>query len=94
MGNRATCPGCDSTTSGVWAALVDGEPCPYCGLSASAIVEVGEVRTKRGDQELKDRLAAALVRADRAEVERDVLRRAAATVVRETQWALDEIASR
>lgn len=65
MGNRATCPGCDSHTSSVWAALRDGEPCPYCGLSADAIVAVTAAREGHGSAALKAEVSRLLIENDR-----------------------------
>jgi hypothetical protein len=44
-----------------------GEPCPYCGLSAQAALEVAMVRDRRGDEQLKEQLSEAIVRTSRAE---------------------------
>lgn len=37
MANKLSCPGCYAYTSEVLQAVRDGEPCPYCGIPASAI---------------------------------------------------------
>lgn len=69
-----TCPGCGAHTSSVLAKVNDGEPCPFCGLSADAILEVAEVRRKAADEDLKARLEKALVDRDRALAEAAKLR--------------------
>lgn len=74
MSDKMECPGCTSYTSSVLAAVRDGYPCPYCGLSALTIEEVNAVREYRANEELKEAMAAALIRAERAEAERDELR--------------------
>jgi len=66
VGDKMTCPGCGAHTSNVLAAVCNGEPCPYCGLSADAIGEISDVRRKRADEELKERLEKALTERDRA----------------------------
>ena len=70
------CPGCGSYTSSVLAKVEQGEPCPYCGLSADAIGEIRSVRRKRADEDLKGRLEKALVERDRAVTEAAKLRSA------------------
>ena len=74
MSNRMTCPGCEAHTSSVLAACEEGSPCPYCGLSANAILEIGALRVKRADETLKARLEKALVERDRAVAEAARLR--------------------
>ncbi len=69
MSEKATCPGCSSHTSGVLAAIERDEPCPYCGLSASSIVEINAIRQSRADEQLRMALEGALLRAGRAEAE-------------------------
>src|SRR5438874_1990250 len=64
MSNKMTCPGCNAYLSSVRMAFEEGEPCPECGLSASAAIEVEAVRARRGDEKLQEQLAAALIRAD------------------------------
>ena len=76
MSDKMLCPGCDAYTSSVLIKVrEEGEPCPYCGLSAAAILEITEVREKKADEELKERLAKALVERDHATVEAARLRR-------------------
>lgn len=81
-----TCPGCNSHTSSVLAAVRVGDPCPYCGLSADAIEAVGAARERHGEKELVDQLQGALVRADKAEQEARKLR----SVLSRVQAALRE----
>lgn len=63
------CPGCGGYSSSVLGRVRDGEPCPFCGLSAQAILEINEVRAKKADEGLKARLEEALKRVDKAETE-------------------------
>lgn len=45
MSTKADCPGCNSWSSGVYAALIGDEPaCPFCGLSGDAMREVARAR--------------------------------------------------
>lgn len=67
MSDKMSCPGCNSYTSSVLTAFKDDRPCPHCGLSAEATVELLAVREKVANDELKTKLTAALVRADKAE---------------------------
>ena len=60
-----TCPGCGSHTSSILFAVRDGEPCPSCGLSAAAILEITSVKASRADEALKQQTAAALEELDR-----------------------------
>jgi hypothetical protein len=73
MSNKMTCPGCGTHTSSVLAAFEEGRPCPNCGLSAEAALEIQAVRLKRADEELKTRLETAIKERDEAQ--------------RELQWA-------
>lgn len=41
------CPGCNSYTSSIRAAVDEGNPCPVCKLPADAILEVAAVRNSR-----------------------------------------------
>lgn len=78
MSEKATCPGCNSHTSAIAAVLRgDGEPkCPYCGLSASAMLEVIDARRRTNDEVLLERVTSATVKADRLESENIALRAA------------------
>lgn len=77
MVDKMTCPGCGAHTSTVLARVREGEPCPNCGLSAEAIIEVTQVRQRAADEELKGRLSTALIERDRAVTEAARLRAAA-----------------
>jgi len=59
------CPGCGAYSSSVLIPVQRGEPCPFCGLSASAITEVHAVRQARGDAALRERVAALLIERDK-----------------------------
>jgi hypothetical protein len=82
--DKMTCPGCDSRTSGVLDAFDRYEPCPYCGLSYESSAELSEKRRTvgvlRANDEVKAIADAALLRAARAEAERNRLRRQLAGV--------------
>lgn len=93
MAEKMTCVGCDSHTSSVWAAVRSGEPCPYCGLAASTIEAVNEVKDARGDAALKEQLAQALVDAGHAKAENERLV-AAMRTIRQAVKLADEIAPR
>lgn len=67
MSDRMTCPGCNTHTSSVLNAFENDRPCPHCGLSVEATAELLEVREAVANAELKTKLTAALVRADKAE---------------------------
>lgn len=54
MSEKMTCPGCGSHTSDVLRAFAADEPCPYCGLSSAAAVEVMAVRAVKADAALKE----------------------------------------
>ena len=69
MSEKMECPGCGAYTSSVLAKVNDGEPCPYCGLSAGAILEIGSVRRRKADEDLKEQLEKALIERDRAVTE-------------------------
>lgn len=85
MGNKATCPGCNSHTSAVWAADGDDAPCPHCGLSAASRFEIQAVRARQADEQLKAQLEDALLRAGRAEAEVEALR----LTMQRVRWALE-----
>lgn len=76
VSNKMECPGCGGVSSSVLAKVQDGEPCPFCGLSASAIREIHDVRRRKADEELRGRLEKALIERDRAVAEAAALRRA------------------
>jgi hypothetical protein len=75
MSEKLTCPGCNTHTSQRLAELQDGRPCSSCGLSAAATEEILTVRARWSEGLLREQLEAALVRAGKAEGERDTLRR-------------------
>lgn len=83
-----TCPGCDSHTSAIGIAFREDEPCPYCGLPASAAAQIDDARERGATRGLTEALAKAEVRAAKAEQEVGLLRgRLAriALVLRETE---------
>lgn len=57
MGERMECFGCGSETSSVLWAWEHAEPCPYCGLSAEAGLEILAIKASRANAELRDRAA-------------------------------------
>lgn len=64
-----TCLGCSSHASSVLHAFEEGNPCPYCGLSAGTTLELQGVRRTQADEALKANCEKALkdlgqVRAD------------------------------
>lgn len=67
MSDRMTCPGCNAYTSSVLNAFENDRPCPHCGLSVEATAELLAVREAVANAELKAKLTAALLRADKAE---------------------------
>jgi hypothetical protein len=73
------CPGCGTFTSSVLASVMNGEACPYCGLSSGAVQEIRGVRRKQADDDLKERLATALAELDRVKTEAARLRRQVAS---------------
>jgi DNA repair exonuclease SbcCD ATPase subunit len=81
MSDKAWCPVCNSETSDLWTALRDGEPCPYCGASASLIAEVNELRLRRADEQVKVELEQTLVKLDKVTRQRNELAR----VIREVR---------
>lgn len=69
MSNKMTCPACDSHTSSILNAFEEARPCPNCGLSAEAALEILTVRQKRADEDLKARLETAIKERDEAQRE-------------------------
>jgi hypothetical protein len=53
----------------VYIAWNDGQPCPYCGLSAEAIAQVLHARRRAADAELTEKLEKAIIERDRAQNE-------------------------
>lgn len=81
-----TCPGCQSHTSDVLRAYDEDEPCPHCGLPASATDQVLAARRKAADADLTARYEELAVRVGRAESEAVRLR----NVVDQFRDILDE----
>jgi uncharacterized Zn finger protein (UPF0148 family) len=75
VSDKMTCPGCGAHSSSVLIKVNDGEPCPFCGLSADAITEITDVRRRKADEDLKARLEKMLVERDRAVAEAAKLNR-------------------
>ncbi len=69
MSRKMTCPACNAHTSSVLAAFEEGRPCPNCGLSAAAALEINDVQQRRADEELKARLETAIKERDSAQRE-------------------------
>jgi hypothetical protein len=65
MADKATCPGCDAHTSSVLRAMEEDSPCPYCGLSAAAMVEIEAVRESRANDDLKEKYRLLMVEHDK-----------------------------
>jgi hypothetical protein len=75
VSNKHTCPACDSHTSGIYDALHGKrESCPTCGLPGETMREVERVRETHASEELKAQVEALMVRASKAEAERDGLK--------------------
>jgi hypothetical protein len=74
VSEKMECPGCNGVSSSVLISVMNGEPCPFCGLSAGAVLEISGVRRKQADEELKERLAKALAELDRVKAEAARLR--------------------
>lgn len=69
VADKMQCPACLSYTSDIFRAYYEDEPCPKCGLPASATTAVEVARSTVGDAKLKAQCEEALVRAGKAEVE-------------------------
>jgi hypothetical protein len=74
MSDKSTCPGCNAHTSAVRAAVREERPCPYCGLSADVIEQVNAVQDRLEETALTRQWQEAVIRADRAEREAELLR--------------------
>lgn len=61
MSEKVLCPGCGAYTSDVAHAVDEDAPCPHCGLPASAIAAVTEVRQSQANTRLREQLEAALL---------------------------------
>ncbi len=84
MSRKWTCPGCDSYTSDVRAALEgEREACPYCGLPGEVMRTVAEIGERYRESDLRDKLEAAEVRAGKAEAEVERLSHIVAQVRRQ-----------
>lgn len=90
MSEKTECPGCLAYTSSVRHAFDNGEPCPSCGLSASAAAEVVAVRRRRCDEQTKDELGEALLLIDRRDRELAIARRTIEDVRRAVAFAAEE----
>jgi hypothetical protein len=75
VSDKMECPGCGAVSSSVLIRVTNGDPCPFCGLSAHAVLEIGGVRRRQADEQLKEQLAEALVELDRVKSEAEKLRR-------------------
>jgi tRNA C32,U32 (ribose-2'-O)-methylase TrmJ len=82
-----TCPVCDSHTSSVRRAVLDGEPCPYCGASADLIAQVNDLRARNVEESLVVQLTELRSRAEKAEAEVGRLR----GVLSSVRWELDRL---
>ncbi len=69
MSRKMTCPACNAHTSSVFAAFEEGRPCPNCGLSAEAALEIDGVRQRRADEQLKAQAETAIKERDAAQRE-------------------------
>lgn len=87
--DKATCPACDSCTSGIARAFRDGESCPHCDLPADAAAAVLAAQERGASEDLVTRAAKAEQRAAAAEAEAGRLR----GVLRRARRVLDEEAS-
>lgn len=87
MSDRMTCPGCQTHTSSVLARYLEDEPCPYCGLPASAAAEVMAAQKRNADAELTRKYTEVVTRLGHAEAETAKLRSA----LQQIGWILDEL---
>lgn len=69
VSNKMECPGCGSYASSVLRAYGNGNPCPECGLSAGATLEIRTIRQARADDALKTKLETAIKERDEAQRE-------------------------
>jgi hypothetical protein len=74
VSDKMECPGCGAVSSSVLIRVTNGDPCPFCGLSAHAVLEINGVHRRQADEQLKEQLAEALVELDRAKAEATQLR--------------------
>jgi hypothetical protein len=75
MSDKVGCPVCDSYTSNVAWAVHNGEPCPYCGTPSALIVQISQLRERRGDEQLRTELEQALIKLDQVTRARNHLAR-------------------
>ena len=69
MSEKMTCPGCDVHLSDIRRAFLAGAPCPNCGLSAEAALQIDVIKASWADESVKQLAQEAIERADRAEAE-------------------------
>jgi hypothetical protein len=74
VSDKRLCPACQSYTSTVLGAFERGDPCPYCGLSASAASELIAAQERGANAEVVERAGVAERRAEAAEREAARLR--------------------
>ena len=75
MSSKYECPACKSYTSAIYDAF-EGElqGCPVCGLPGETMREIARVRESHASEALKDQVEGLMVRAGKAEAERDALK--------------------
>jgi hypothetical protein len=74
VSDKQTCPACEAHTSSVRGAFLRGEPCPHCGLSAGAALELETARSRGAGWAMVRQTAQAVRRAEAAEAEAARLR--------------------
>jgi hypothetical protein len=74
MADKMECPACNSWSSSIAMAVVNGRPCPVCGVSAEAIIEIYAVRETRATEALKGRVEFLVIENDRLVRESEDLR--------------------
>lgn len=67
------CPGCDGNSSDIARGFAEDGKCPECGLSLDTLNEINRVCESRATAEVKAQCEAWMVRAGKAEAERDRL---------------------
>jgi hypothetical protein len=67
MSYKVHCPGCDSYSSTIAAAVDVGDPCPQCGLPADDIARIEAIRCSRATDKLKQQVEELIIRAGKAE---------------------------
>lgn len=91
VSRKMTCPGCDAHTSSVVTAFDEGDPCPYCGLPATATEEILDARKRAADADLTRRYEDLVKRVAGLEAERNALRSALNNVKQAVRQADDAI---